>query len=99
MTIPEKYDRQITGVVSSILIPLLTAFIVFLFSQGNHDLHAWLRKISDANIITHIITLCVFPNFIIFMLFNHFDMLRALRGVLGITIVWLILVFGIKFLL
>jgi hypothetical protein len=99
VTIPEKYDRQITGVISGILLPLLAALIVFLFSQGNHNLHTWLRKISEANIVTHIITLCVFPNVVIFLLFNHFDMLRASRGMLGITIFWAILVFGIKFLL
>jgi hypothetical protein len=32
------------------------------------------------------------------MIFNQFDMLKATRGVLAITIVWAIVVFGVKFL-
>lgn len=34
-----------------------------------------------------------------FLLFNHFEMLRSSRGVLGITIAWAALVFGIKLLI
>jgi hypothetical protein len=52
----------------------------------------------NADIITHSISLCVFPNLLIFMLFNRFDMLKATRGVLAMTIVWAVIVFGVKFL-
>jgi len=41
--------------------------------------------------------MCVFPNVLIFLLFNRFDMLRASRGVLGITMAWAIVVFIVKF--
>lgn len=99
MTLPEKYDKIVTGFFAGLLIPFITSFLVYLFARGNPDLREWLRKISDADIVTHIITLCVFPNVFIFLIFNHLDMLRASRGILGITIGWAILVFGIKFLL
>lgn len=99
MTIPEKYDRILTGIIPGLLLPLLIAFIIFLFAGSNQDIHLWLKKIHDANIVTHIITLCVFPNVFMFLIFNHFDMLRASRGVLGVTIFWAVIVFGVKFLL
>jgi hypothetical protein len=99
MTIPEKYDKQVTGILSGLLLPLFVALIVFLFSKGTPGLHSWLRRIVEADIITHIITLCVFPNVLLFMLFNYFDMLRASKGILGITIVWAAIVFVVKFLL
>ncbi len=99
MTIPEKFDRQVTGIISGVFLPLITAIIVYLFAEGNQGFQSWLKKIVEANIVTHIITLCVFPNVFIFLLFNHFDMLRASRGVLGITIVWAAFVFGAKFLI
>jgi hypothetical protein len=88
-----------TGFISGLLLPFIVAFIIFLFAKGNGDLHLWLRKINAANIVTHIITLCVFPNVVIFLIFNHFDMLKASKGVLGVTIVWAVVVFGVKFLL
>ncbi len=96
MTLPEKYDRVVTGLLSGLLLPFIIALLVFLFAKGDHTMQAWLRRIIDSDIVTHIITLCVFPNILIFLLFNHFDMLRASRGVLAITIAWAILVFGIK---
>ena len=54
-------------------------------------------KLDFANIVTHILSLSVFPNVIVFLIFNRFDMLRASRGVLAATIVWAVIVFGIKF--
>lgn len=99
MTLPEKYDKLITGIVSGLVLPLIIAFFSFLFARGNPDLNEWINKIATAHVETHIITLCVFPNVLIFLLFNHFDMLRASRGVLGITIFWAVIVFIVKFLL
>jgi len=46
--------------------------------------------------VTEVMSISVFANIVIFLLFNRFDMLRASKGVLGITIAWAFLVFGIK---
>jgi hypothetical protein len=99
MTIPEKYDKLLTGIISGVLLPLIVAFLLFIFAKGDPTLREWLDKISKAEVEIHIITLCVFPNVFIFLIFNYFDMLRASRGVLGATIAWAVIVFGIKFLL
>lgn len=98
MTFQERYDKLSTGLVAALLLPFLTAILIFLFSKGNPSLKEWFGKITDADLITRMITLCVVPNVFIFMLFNHFDMLRASRGVLGLTIAWAVLVFIVKFL-
>ncbi len=99
MTFRERFDKIITGIAGGLLLPLVTLFIVFLFAKGHPPFAAWLKRIEVANIITHIISLCVFPNLIIFLIFNYFDMLRASKGVLAITVAWLILVVSIRFLL
>jgi hypothetical protein len=99
MKLTERYDKLATGIISGFLLPVLIAILIFLFSKGDPDLKIWLHKITDADIVSHIITLCVFPNVAIFLLFNHFDMLRASRGVLAVTIFWAVVVFGIYFLL
>jgi hypothetical protein len=98
MSLAEKYDKVATGVISGLLLPFLTAVVIFLVSSKGYSLHGYLVMIQVSDIITHSISLCVFPNVVIFMLFNRYDMLRALKGVLGITIVWAVIVFGIKFL-
>ena len=96
MTAAEKLDKVIIGVVSGFILPLITAFIIFLFAKGDPTINEWMARIAEANIITHIITLSVFSNIAAFLLFNYFDMLKAAKGVLGVTIVWALLVFGIK---
>jgi hypothetical protein len=99
MNIPEKYDKVQTGIIAGFALPFLIALAAFLVAKGDPSLHLWLRKIVNANILTHVITLCVFPNVLVFLLFNHFDMLKASKGVLGVTIFWAVIVFGIYFLL
>jgi len=96
MNIPVKYDKVITGALSAIVLPLIVAFFIFIFAKGDPGLTEWFHRVSMAGVKTHIISLCVFPNVLIFLLFNHFDMLRASRGVLGITIIWALIVFLVK---
>ncbi|HOX76207.1 MAG TPA: hypothetical protein PKX27_03695 [Bacteroidales bacterium] len=99
MSFTGKFDKISTGVISGLLLPFLIALTMFLFSKGDPSLKDWIGKILTADIVSKIITLCVFPNVLIFLLFNHFDMLRASRGVLGITIAWAVIVFGNKLLI
>jgi hypothetical protein len=96
MKLAEKYDKIITGVVSGAFFPLVVGLIVFAFTSHGRTLGTYLERISQAGIVIHAITLCVFPNVIIFLLFNQLDMLRAAKGVLGMTIVYAIIVFVLK---
>ena len=98
MTYAERFDKVLTGLISGLLFPFIVGVIVFLFTSGQLNLNSYLIKIADSDIITHSITLCVFPNILIFLIFNRLDMLRASRGVLAITIIWAFTVFAIKFL-
>ncbi|MBN1108843.1 MAG: hypothetical protein JXR66_00135 [Bacteroidales bacterium] len=97
MMTAQKYDKTLTGVLSGIILPLTVALFIFIFAKEDPSPAQWLKRISLAGVWTHIISLCVFPNVIIFFIFNHFDMLRASRGVLGITIVWAVVVLLDKF--
>jgi hypothetical protein len=98
MTFTRKYDRLVTGIAAGILLPLAVAFITYLFSPGNLSLPDYIGRISGSGIITHTISLSVFSNILVFMLFSRLDMLKACRGVLAVTIVWAIIVFAIKIL-
>lgn len=97
MTFPEKYDKVSTGLISGIIFPILIGLAIYLYSSGGMSVSAYISRIAETNVITHAITLCVFPNIFIFLIFNRYDMLRASRGMLAITIVWAIIVFALKF--
>jgi hypothetical protein len=98
MTLTEKYDKLVSGILTGFILPFIIGLIIYLFSSGNKSLTSYLNRIADARIITHVISLCVFPNILLFLLFNRLDMLRASRGVLGITFTWAVIVFAVKFL-
>jgi hypothetical protein len=98
MKVHERYDKIITGLISGLIFPFIIGLNIYLFSANHQSIHTYLVRIAESDIITHSITLCVFPNIIIFLIFNQFDMLKATRGVLAITIVWAVIVFGVKFL-
>lgn len=98
MKFHERYDKVLTGIISGFILPFIVGFATYLFTSGHQSLHSYLARIADSNIITHTITLCVFPNILIFLLYNRFDMLKATRGVLAVTIFWAVIVFGVKFL-
>ena len=98
MTFSEKYDSFICGFISGLLLPLVVGLIIYVLSPGSNSIHSYLNRLAESNVITHSITLCVFPNVFIFLIFNRLDMLRASRGVLAITILWAVIVFGVKFL-
>ena len=98
MTTSEKYNKVIIGLISGFILPLIVGLIIFLFTSGHMTLNNYLIHIKDSHIVTHAITLCVFPNILIFLLFNRFDMLHSSKGVLAITIVWALIVFAVKFL-
>lgn len=93
-----KYDTVKIGALSGFLLPVLIGLVIYLFSSGDLNIVQYYKKLSGSNIVTHIVSLCVFPNVLIFLLFNWQDMINAAKGVLGMTIVWAILVFAIKFL-
>ncbi|MBP5473777.1 MAG: hypothetical protein J6X92_03335 [Bacteroidales bacterium] len=93
----KKLDKTVVGIIAGLILPFIVALIVFLSAKGEPNLKAWMMRINLAHIETHIISLCVFSNIVLFFIFNRLDMLRATRGVLAITILWAFLVFGIKF--
>jgi hypothetical protein len=97
MTLPARYDRFAVGFAGGLILPFITGLVIFLFTSHDLTLHAYLYKIRFTGIMTHAVTLCVFSNIVIFLLFNRLDMLRAARGTLAVTIIWALTVVIIKF--
>lgn len=94
-----KYDKIWFGALSGFITPLTVILLMYAFSSESKSIIDYFRRIINADILTHIISLSVFPNILLFLLFNRLDMLNATRGVLGITIFWAVIVFSVKFLL
>jgi len=98
MIVAGKYDKIAVGAGAGFLLPVMISLVFFLFSSGDRSLLEYFSRIVKADILSHVISLCVFSNIILFLIFNRLDMLGAARGVLGITIFWAVVVFAVKFL-
>lgn len=96
MTSSLKYNRIITGVIGGILLPVIAFLVFYHFTDQGLSVINYLKKTAQIGNLTQILSVCVFSNIIIFLVFNRFDMLNASKGVLGITIIWALAIFGIK---
>ncbi len=96
MRFRERFDSIITGVIGGIIIPVTAFLIFFLVTRKGLSFSGYLDKIAEAGNVSEVMSISVFANIVIFLIFNRLDMLRAAKGVLGITIVWAFAVFGIK---
>lgn len=96
MQFRQKLNNAVAGAIAGIVVPLIAFTMFFLFTRHGLTLTGYLKKIEDAGNVSEIMSVCVFANIIIFLIFNRFEMLRASKGVLGITIAWAFTVFGIK---
>jgi hypothetical protein len=96
MKISEKYNRVITGVATGVIVPFIVMFLFFLWKSGTYTIVEFFDRLISAGVLTNVISVSVFANVAFFLLFNRFDMLRASRGILGITIIWAVIVFIVK---
>jgi hypothetical protein len=92
----DRFNNALSGVIGGLIIPVMGFFIFFLVTRHGLSLGDYVKKIAEAGNVTEIMSVSVFLNIIIFLVFNRLDMLRASKGVLGITIAWAFAVFGIK---
>ncbi len=91
-------NRFLTGFIAGFMLPVIVFIAIYIFSRTGMSLKAFIERIISRNILIHVISVCVFLNVIIFLVFNRFDKLSSAKGVLGVTILWTLAVFAIKLL-
>jgi hypothetical protein len=96
MKASEKYNRVLTGALTGLIVPFIVMLLFFLWKSGTYTMVEFFERLISAGVITNVISVSVFANVIFFLMFNRLDMLRASRGILGITIIWAIIVFIVK---
>ncbi len=91
-------NRFLTGFLAGLLLPAIVFVIVYFFSGDGLSLREYIERIISRTVLTHIISLCVLSNLVIFLVFNRFDKLRSSKGVVGVTLIWALTVLVIKLL-
>jgi len=96
MKVSEKYNRVSTGIIAGVVVPVIVMLIFCLWQADRYTVKEFISRLISYGVLTNVISVSVFANVFFFLLFNRFDMLKASKGILGVTIIWAIVVFIIK---
>ena len=85
------------GLLLGIGFPTLFILLYFLFWFSDLTLGQYVKTLLQGNKLLHVISLAVFSNLIPFMFFIRTNRFRAAKGVMTVTILFLIFLFVLKF--
>ncbi len=92
----KRYDRILTGWLIGTIVPVIFFLIVYEVKYSELDLQVYLKSMWQMKIFLKLLSLCVFPNLGIFMLFLNQKSERAARGVILATFMYAFLVLIVK---
>jgi len=87
-----KNDRVAVGFVTGMLLPFLIFVVIYLVRNPDVPVFHYLSGLWQFNLLLKIMSLCVFPNLLIFLLYIRRKMDYAARGVLAATFVYALFV-------
>jgi hypothetical protein len=93
----KKLDKIGWGAFLGILLPAVALYIFYKIRYENLGISEFLKSFHEMGILTHVISLSVIPNLILFFLFMHKNYLKGGRGVLLATFLFAFLVLIIRF--
>ena len=93
----KRYNKMAWGLGLGILLPALSLYIFYKIKYDNMGLWEFISSFHEMGILTHIISLSVIPNLILFFLFMHKNFLKGGRGVLLATFLFAFLILIIRF--
>ncbi|MCA1745181.1 MAG: hypothetical protein LC643_05660 [Bacteroidales bacterium] len=80
-------DKQVTGIVVGLVVPLLISFLVYHFRfKGAEDFTSFLKALMAVESLGKLLSVSVMPNLLFFFLGIWSNRLWAARGVLMATV-------------
>jgi hypothetical protein len=90
-------NRFWLGFLLGLGFPLIFFLLYFLFRFRNLTLDQFLQILMKSGKIVHVLSLAVFSNLAPFMFFVRTNRFKSGRGVMAITILFVISIFVLKF--
>jgi uncharacterized membrane protein len=88
----KKNDRLLTGLLAGLLLPLFIFLIIYVARYPDVPLSKYLGELWRSDLLMKIMSLCVFPNLFLFLLYIRRKMDRISRGILAATLFYALLV-------
>ena len=93
----KKLDKIFWGALFGIILPSIALFVFYKLKYDYMPLGEFLRSFHKMGILTHVISLSVIPNLVLFFVFMQKNFLRGGRGVLLATFLFAFLILIIRF--
>jgi len=82
-----KRDANRTGMATAIAFPLLIFIVALVVMSGTMGMISYVRTMLVFGTLSKLLSLCVYPNLIIFYLYLHYDRNRSAKGVVWGTLI------------
>jgi len=93
----DKLNSLWIGLAAGIIIPAIALTCYYFARYSNLSLVDFIKVYKNLGILTHIISLSVLPNLLVFYLFIHKNLLKSARGVVLATLLFTFVVLCIRF--
>jgi hypothetical protein len=92
----QQLDTMITGVLSGTILPVIVYFFLYFSKVQDVRYTLFSNHLVVGNILPVLISHCVLPNLVLFFIFNGVDWMKAAKGVVIVTVILTVMIFGVK---
>jgi len=93
----DKLNNLWIGLAAGLIIPEIALTCYYFVRYSNLSLIDFFKVYKNLGILTHIISLSVLPDLLVFFLFIRKNLLKSARGVLLATLLFTFVVLCIRF--
>lgn len=93
----DKINNLWIGLAAGVIIPAIALTCYYFARYSNLSLVDFFKVYKNLGILTHIISLSVLPDLLVFFLFIRKNLLKSARGVLLATLLFTFVVLCIRF--
>jgi len=93
----KRWDSLRLGIILGIGWPLIVMVVFYLVKFANYPLNIFFDQLLDLKLFSKFISVCVYPNLLLFFIFIWLNRLYSARGVLLATLLLGFLVIILKF--
>lgn len=94
-----KVNNIYLGIILGLIVPVITVFLVYKIRFNQLNWEEFINLFVQRRVLSSLLSLCVIPNLLVFMIFIWLNHLYSARGVLLSTFIVGIIIVGVKFLL
>ncbi len=93
----KRLNKPWLGLLAGLLVPVAAVTVFYFIRYSDLTLPDFLNAYRQLGILTHVISLAVIPNLMVFFGFIKLNFLNAARGVLLATFIFTLIVLIIRF--